>query len=123
MCLFCNKYFEKEQVLYENDSVYVIFDSYPVNEGHILIITKRHIESYFQTTSKEAQDIDHALKEMKNRLDEQYHPDGYNIGVNNGEAAGQTIMHLHIHLIPRYQFDTNNPKGGVRGVIPKKQIY
>ena len=114
---------EKEQILYENDSVYVIFDSFPVNEGHVLIITKRHVENYFQTTKKETKDIDQALKHMKTMLDERNHQNGYNIGINCGVAAGQTIMHLHIHLIPRYQFDTDNPKGGVRGVIPKKQSY
>jgi len=123
MCIFCQKLIEKEEILYENDSVFVVYDSFPVNEGHVLIITKRHIKDYFETTKQEVADIDNALKHMKKVLDETYHPDGYNIGMNCGQTAGQTIMHLHVHLIPRYQFDTKNPKGGIRGVIPKKQDY
>lgn len=123
MCLFCDIYKEKADLVYENRSVFVIFDHYPVSKGHCLIITKRHIEDYFATTKEEAADIDLALKQMKIRLDESLHPDGYNIGINNHAAAGQTIMHLHVHLIPRYQNDVENPRGGIRGVIPGKQNY
>lgn len=123
MCLFCKTYLEKEKIIYENESIFVVYDSFPVNKGHILLITKRHIEDYFQTSKQEVIDIDDALKHMKDVLDENYHPDGYNIGINCGDAAGQSIMHLHVHLIPRYRFDTKNPKGGIRGVIPEKQNY
>ncbi len=123
MCLFCQKFNEQKDILFENDSVFVIKDLYPVTKGHVLIVTKRHITDYFLTTKKEVLDIDQAIRFMKKSLTNEYNPDGFNIGVNNGEAAGQTIMHLHIHLIPRYKGDMIDPTGGVRGVIPGKQKY
>jgi diadenosine tetraphosphate (Ap4A) HIT family hydrolase len=88
-----------------------------------LIITKRHIKDIFQANDFELKDIREAIFEMKNRIDKTFNPDGYNVGTNCGQAAGQSVMHLHIHLIPRYKFDCVNPKGGVRGVIPGKQNY
>lgn len=121
MCIFCGM--NSERVIYENSHVYAIKDGYPVTKGHTLIITKRHISNYFDLTAFEKQSIDEAIMHLKQELDQQYHPDGYNIGINNGEAAGQTIMHLHVHLIPRYKGDMENPRGGVRGVIPEKQQY
>jgi diadenosine tetraphosphate (Ap4A) HIT family hydrolase len=121
-CIFCElKY--KEDIVYENDLIYSIYDSFPVTKGHLLIITKRHIQSYFDLTKDELLAIDEALKKGKEILEKLYKPSGYNIGVNDGSSAGQTIMHLHVHLIPRYDFDVENPKGGVRGVIPEKQKY
>lgn len=123
MCLFCKKLKEQDGIIYENNTTFVIYDSYPVNKGHCLIIPKRHIENIFQTNEEEYLDIRDSIKHMKILLDELYSPDGYNIGINNGEAAGQSIMHLHIHLIPRYIGDVKNPRGGVRGVIPDKQNY
>ncbi len=123
MCLFCEKYLEKDNVLYENDSAYVLKDGFPVSKGHVLIIPKRHISDYFQTMEKEILDMDQALKVMKERIQKEFNPDGFNIGINNGTAAGQTVMHLHIHLIPRYSGDVLEPRGGIRGVIPGKQKY
>lgn len=123
MCIFCQKFQEHKDIVYENRSVFVIYDSFPVTKGHCLVIPKRHIPDYFAMNKNELVDIDSALIEAKIILDKLYHPDGYNIGVNNGEAAGQTINHLHIHLIPRYAGDMENPRGGVRGVIPGKQQY
>lgn len=123
MCIFCDKYQNNEGVVYQNNSVFVIYDSFPVSKGHCLIITKRHIKTYFDANEEELKDINLAIKEMKNIIDHTYKPDGYNIGVNCSEAAGQSIMHLHVHLIPRYKFDCENPKGGIRGVIPEKQNY
>ena len=114
---------DSKRKIYENSYVFVILDGYPVSQGHSLIITKRHVSNYFDLTLDEKQAIDQALMHMKKELDELYHPDGYNIGINNGEAAGQTVMHLHVHLIPRNQGDMTNPRGGVRGVIPGKQTY
>lgn len=122
-CIFCEKIKNKDNILYENESVTAFFDQYPVTIGHVLIVPKRHIETYFNASLSEKKDIDSAIMMIKSQLDELYHPDGYNIGINNGSASGQTIMHLHVHLIPRYQGDTLNPRGGVRGVIPKKQSY
>ena len=122
-CLFCDKINNHNNFLYENQSVTAFFDEYPVSTGHVLIVTKRHIETYFEASLSEKRDIDLAIMKLKSHLDDLFHPDGYNIGINNGSASGQTIMHLHVHLIPRYKGDTSNPRGGVRGVIPKKQSY
>lgn len=119
-CPFCNK---NLSVVRENELAYAIYDKYPVNKGHILIITKRHISSYFETSTKERKAILEIIDECKAILDDTYSPDGYNIGINCGETAGQTIFHLHVHLIPRYKGDIEDPKGGVRGVIPEKRMY
>nr|WP_315990303.1 HIT family protein [Desulforamulus aquiferis] len=107
----------------ENDLAFAIYDKYPVNQGHILIIPKRHFGNYFDSTKEEREAILNLLEECKVFLDKEYSPDGYNIGINIGEAAGQTVWHLHVHLIPRYRGDIENPRGGVRGVIPDKRIY
>ena len=122
-CLFCDLLNEEEKIVFQNDSFYVIYDNFPVNIGHCLLISKRHVESYFLLNEEEIKDLNKALVYMKNLLDKLYNPDGYNIGINDNLAAGQTIMHLHVHLIPRYFGDVDDPKGGVRGVIPIKQKY
>ena len=119
-CIFCSP---REEKVFENDLAYVIRDAFPVSPGHMLIIPRRHISSYFQATSEEKNAMDSLLFSARELLEKEYHPDGYNIGVNIGEAAGQSIMHLHIHLIPRYKGDMERPKGGVRGVIPHKRGY
>jgi len=118
-CPFC----EPENPIIENDLAYARYDLYPVSPGHMLIITKRHVADFFAATSEERQALHDILEEAKHLLDRDCRPDGYNVGVNCGEAAGQTIMHLHIHLIPRYRGDIDNPRGGVRGVIPDKRMY
>ena len=118
-CAFC----QIKEVILENDLALAFYDTYPVNKGHLLIIPKRHVEQYFDLTNQERAAIDQLLFEGKKLLDEQYQPDGYNIGVNCGESAGQTIFHVHVHLIPRYKNDLEDPRGGVRGVIPAKRIY
>lgn len=123
MCLFCDKYENKEEIIYENDLVFVVKDYFPVSKGHMLVVTKRHVLNYFETSSDERIAIDDALIDMKKELDRQFSPDGYNIGTNIGFAAGQTILHFHMHVIPRYRGDVVNPRGGVRGVIPAKQNY
>jgi diadenosine tetraphosphate (Ap4A) HIT family hydrolase len=89
----------------------------------MLIIPRRHMEDLWSSTSKERQALGDLLEECKKHLDKMFAPAGYNIGINCGEAAGQTIFHLHIHLIPRYIGDIENPRGGVRGVIPSRRIY
>lgn len=120
-CPFCTP--ENEKILFENEHAYAIFDRYPVSHGHILIIPKRHFTSIFDGLYNEIEDIWDLICKGKQFLIEKYSPDGYDIGINDGESAGQTIMHLHIHIIPRYSGDMINPKGGVRGVIPEKQKY
>lgn len=113
-CIFCN--LPKEKVIDENDLAVAFYDAYPVNEGHVLIIPKRHVETYFDATQDEKNAISLLLARAKEKLDERFHPDGYNIGVNVGAAAGQTIFHLHVHLIPRYAGDVPDPRGGVRKI-------
>jgi diadenosine tetraphosphate (Ap4A) HIT family hydrolase len=107
----------------ENELAYIRSDKYPVSPGHLLIIPKRHVSSLFEITMPEQQALWDLLYAAKQELDESRAPDGYNIGINDGPAAGQTIPHLHIHLIPRYIGDMTDPRGGVRGVIPEKQRY
>ena len=118
-CPFCHP----DSVQFENDLAYVIRDSNPVNPGHLLIIPKRHVADFFLTTEAEKAAMLSLLDEAKHYLDGKHAPVGYNIGINVGEAAGQTIFHVHMHLIPRYKGDTENPRGGVRGVIPFRQSY
>jgi diadenosine tetraphosphate (Ap4A) HIT family hydrolase len=122
MCVFCDL-FKEHKHFYENEYVIAIFDSFPVNKGHALIIPKRHFANYFEASKEELDSINQALFDVKKMLEVEFRPDGYNIGVNINEPAGQTVMHLHVHLIPRYIGDMENPRGGVRGVIPSKQKY
>ena len=119
-CLFCT---DKFDIIYEDDFVYAMYDKYPVSEGHILIIPKEHVATYFDASIEIRKAIDKALFYLKDLLNKLYKPDGFNIGINNGKASGQTIFHLHVHLIPRYIGDVEDPTGGVRGVIPSKQKY
>ena len=101
----------------------VIRDGFPVSEGHTLIIPKRHIASIFEATIEEQVDIFTTLKKAKKQLEKTLNLDGYNIGINDGISAGQTVMHLHIHLIPRYAADQNDPRGGIRWIFPEKADY
>jgi diadenosine tetraphosphate (Ap4A) HIT family hydrolase len=98
-------------------------DGYPVSKGHTLIIPRRHVGSFFDCTEEERRALLSLLDQARALLDEQHHPDGYNIGINDGAAAGQTVMHLHIHLIPRYAGDCADARGGVRWIFPDKAAY
>ncbi len=118
-CPFC----DNPEVIIENELAFANYDSYPASAGHCLIITRRHVAEYFQATAEEKASIWALVDEMKIIIDRDYKPDGYNIGVNIGGAAGQSVPHIHIHMIPRYKGDVENPRGGVRGVIPHKQKY
>lgn len=120
-CLFCS--IPTGQVIIERPLAWAARDSYPVSKGHTLVIPRRHVVTFFETTEEERLAMMRLLDEMKARLDREHKPDGYNIGINNGAAAGQTVMHLHIHLIPRYAGDKADPRGGVRWVIPEKAAY
>lgn len=122
VCPFCNLA-RRVELICETATMVAFYDGYPVSPGHALIIPKRHVENYFDLTPKEQQAMQCVLMWVKQVVDARYHPDGYNIGVNCGTAAGQSIPHVHMHLIPRYKGDMENPKGGVRGVIPGKQKY
>ena len=118
-CPFCSP----DDILFENDLAYAKHDTYPVSPGHVLIIAKRHAQTWFDMTDAEQQAVLELVRVVKKWIDEQYHPDGYNIGLNCGESAGQTIMHAHMHVIPRYTGDVFNPRGGVRAVIAAKKEY
>ena len=121
-CPFCKVESEREIIASSLLSV-AFYDGFPVSPGHALIIPKRHVYSFFDLSKEERQDLLNLADSVKRILEERYHPDGYNIGINVGEAAGQSIFHVHMHLIPRYQGDVPSPRGGVRGVIPTKQNY
>lgn len=118
-CPFCHP----DGILLANGLAYAKPDKYPVNPGHLLIIPKRHVADFFLTTEAEKVALLSLLDEAKHYLDGKHAPAGYNVGINVGEAAGQTIPHVHLHLIPRYHGDMQSPRGGVRGVIPARQNY
>lgn len=120
-CPFCK--LDTGRVVWESGLAYAIRDMYPVSEGHTLIIPHEHVENYFVASDAIKTALWEAVEIVKNGIDAAYSPDGYNMGFNAGVAAGQTVMHLHIHLIPRYVGDSEEPMGGVRGVIPGKQKY
>ncbi|AJA49163.1 HIT family protein [Clostridium pasteurianum DSM 525 = ATCC 6013] len=113
-CIFCE--YSKNEYIAENELVFAIYDKFPVNKGHVLIIPKRHFESFFEATVEEVKAIYSLMNEVKTIIDKQLKPSGYNVGVNVGYDAGQTVMHLHVHLIPRYEGDVENPKGGIRNI-------
>lgn len=120
-CPFCR--LEDRACVLESELSCVIRDAYPVNVGHLLIIPKRHVSNFFDLRPNEVADLMSLLWQAKEELANEYHPDGFNVGVNIDAAAGQTIPHVHIHLIPRYSGDLEDPTGGVRGVIPWKMKY
>ena len=121
-CLFCN--INSKDLIFDNEFAFASFDSYPVSKYHSLIVPKRHILDYFELTNDELLACDDLIKKIKKKIqNEDKTVDGFNIGTNSGLVAGQSIMHCHIHLIPRRKGDVDNPQGGVRAVIPSKQHY
>ncbi len=121
-CPFCNPEFQRELIV-ETATAYSVYDKFPVSNGHALIIPKQHCADYFNLTFKQQSACWFMINTVKQILKEKFNPDGFNIGVNVCNAAGQTVSHVHIHLIPRYSGDVKEPRGGVRGVIPHKQSY
>ncbi|MCC5910979.1 MAG: HIT family protein [Clostridiaceae bacterium] len=113
-CIFCDK--ENLEIVVENKLALAIFDKFPVNRGHMLIIPKRHFQNFFDATEEEIVAIYDLLHQCKGILENKYSPDGYNIGINVNEDAGQTIMHLHVHIIPRCKGDVEKPRGGIRNL-------
>ena len=121
-CIFCK--IRKGELQFENQLAYSSIDSYPVSEFHSLIVPKRHVETYFDLTEEEIQACNELILKTKEKiLKQDFNVKGFNIGTNVGKSAGQSIMHCHIHLIPRREGDVENPQGGVRSVIPNKQHY
>ncbi len=120
-CSFCNT--PESKYLIRNELCYALLDQDPVSEGHVLIIPFRHFSNYFDVTEEEKNAIWSLVDDVKHVIRQENSPDGYNVGINIGRAAGQTIPHLHVHVIPRYEGDMADPRGGIRGVIPEKQKY
>lgn len=121
-CPFCNPDSERELIV-ESATAYAMFDKFPVSNGHALIIPKKHCTDYFELTFREQSACMFMLNTVKEIAKKKLNPDGFNVGINISEAAGQTVPHVHIHLIPRYKGDVKEPRGGVRGVIPEKKNY
>ncbi len=120
-CAFCT--LPSARVIDENATTIAVRDAYPVSPGHTLLIPKRHTGSFFGLSEQERSELFSMLDRAKLLLDEEFQPQGYNIGINDGAAAGQTVPHLHVHLIPRFDGDLPDPRGGVRWVIPDKAKY
>ena len=122
MCIFCQ--IEPTRIITENDLSFAIYDGYPVTKYHSLVIPKRHAETYFDLTAEEREACHQLMVEMRSKIQsEDSTVDGFNVGMNSGASAGQTVFHCHVHLIPRRTGDMENPRGGVRGVIPDMQQY
>jgi diadenosine tetraphosphate (Ap4A) HIT family hydrolase len=120
-CIFCN--FDPERIWMQNEIGIAILDAFPVTEGHVLVIPRKHVESLFDLTLVEQAALWRFVGDVRGYLLQELHPDGFNIGVNDGKAAGQTVMHAHIHVIPRRMDDDPDPRGGIRRVIAKKARY
>ncbi|MDC3295481.1 HIT family protein [Candidatus Pelagibacter sp.] len=121
-CLFCKS--TQSGLAEENELAYASYDTYPVSEFHCLIIPKRHVKDYFDLSDDEVIACNNLIKQIKDEiLSKDLSVKGFNVGTNSGVIAGQSIMHCHIHLIPRREGDVDNPQGGVRSVIPLKQHY
>jgi diadenosine tetraphosphate (Ap4A) HIT family hydrolase len=120
-CPFCT--LPVERIVDQNDLALVIRDGFPVSPGHTLLMPKRHVGSFFELDDDEVSALMALLKTAKANLDKELNPDDYNIGINDGPQAGQTVPHVHIHLIPRFAGDVKDPRGGVRWLIPGKANY
>lgn len=120
-CIFCAP--DQERIFFRGHRVYGIWDAFPVSDGHALLIPYRHAETWFDATEEELHELCGAIQIARQIIRDRYRPDGFNIGINAGAAAGQTIFHLHVHIIPRYRGDVEDPRGGVRYVIPKRANY
>jgi diadenosine tetraphosphate (Ap4A) HIT family hydrolase len=114
-CPFCSP--KKSDIIFENTLWYARWDAFPATRGHLLVIPFRHLTGYFDTTPEEQACLPEMLFECKKILDTKFSPAGYNIVINIGEAADQRVMHCHIHIIPRYSTDAENPPGGIRGIV------
>ena len=120
-CPFCT--LSPERIVLAHPLAWAIHDGFPVSPGHSLIIPGRHVASFFQLTEAEQQALLALARDMKAHLDARLAPAAYNLGLNDGPAAGQTVPHVHLHLIPRYMGDQPDPRGGVRWVLPEKACY
>jgi len=119
-CPFCNI---DREVLASSDLCLAMYDKYPVNKGHVLVLPKRHVGDYFELSEAEVEDVWKLVSDVKVFLESEFNPAGFNVGFNVGVVAGQTVDHVHIHVIPRYAGDMEDPTGGVRHVIPVRGKY
>ena len=120
-CPFCN--LDPAKVWLQNEHAIAFKDSFPVSEGHTLVVPKRHATSLFDLPAEVQQSVWALVTEVRNHLADELNPDAFNVGINDGEAAGQTVPHAHIHVIPRYSGDVPDPRGGIRWIIPEKAVY
>ncbi len=120
-CPFCT--LASHRIIDGDPTGLVFRDAFPVSPGHTLVIPRRHVGSFFELTASERESLLVLLESAKRRLDEELKPNAYNIGINDGPAAGQTVPHVHIHLIPRYAGDVTDPRGGIRWIFPVKANY
>lgn len=118
-CRYCDKTYQKKRNILENELFFANYDNHPVNPGHMKLISKRHVSSICELTDNGIIAMRDLMIKAKESIDEKYHPSAYNVGINEGKAAGQTVFHLHIHLIPRYERDVKDPTGGVRNFLGK----
>ena len=120
-CPFCT--LQGREILAANDIAVAFFDGFPVSQGHALVVPRRHVASVFELTATEANDLWRLVTELRAELGSRFAPAGFNIGINDGTAAGQTVDHAHVHVIPRYEGDIADPRGGVRWVLASKADY
>ena len=120
-CAFCT--LRDERIVLRSSAALAIRDAFPVSRGHTLVIPRRHVASFFELEHEERNELFELLARARDDLDRELQPAGYNVGFNDGAAAGQTVMHVHIHLIPRFEGDTADPRGGVRWLFPDKARY
>jgi ATP adenylyltransferase len=121
-CPFCSLD-DSDRVFYRDDLTVALWDGYPISPGHALVVPRRHVAGWFEASAEEHAALVRAIDAARAAILERHRPDGFNIGVNVGAAAGQTVFHLHVHLIPRYAGDVADPRGGVRRLIPDKACY
>lgn len=120
-CPFCDP--PGERVFYEDPLVLGLWDAYPVSTGHALLVTRRHVATWFDASPEEHAAVMRGVEVARAEIEKHRKPDGYNVGFNAGQAAGQTVFHLHVHVIPRFRGDVDDPRGGIRWVIPAKAAY
>ncbi|MBM4070792.1 MAG: HIT family protein [Planctomycetes bacterium] len=120
-CPFCR--LEQPRILLENDFAVAVPDGFPIADGHTLVVPKRHVTSVFDLTDEEQAAVWNLVAQVRTKLMAELTPDGFNVGLNDGAAAGQTVMHAHVHVIPRRLGDSDDPRGGVRWILPKKAQY
>jgi len=120
-CPFCS--LPENRILFTSASALAFRDAFPISPGHTLVIPKRHVKSIFELENAERDDLFQALSRARSDLVSEMKPDGFNVGINDGQMAGQTVMHLHVHLIPRFEGDKADPRGGIRWIFPEKAKY